>query len=261
MSVLAYSGGIDSSLLASLQESAGTKARLLTMGLEKSADISSVSMGVKNSARADLIIRPVVRDEVERAAKHVSQLVHVSTLSHLEDCIAFWLISEYVGTLSSVNYLVSANGPDELFCGYDRFRRILDSAGYNAVDQEISTALDIADDLSRQVNSVASHFGLRIVEPFLNQEFRSEALKVPLGYKILPGNDLLRKRILALPRQKIEFAGRNCHAPQESDAIWDGYSWNCEHHAQTRGFKVRKKVETDILGRPSLDLDLQSLPR
>jgi asparagine synthase (glutamine-hydrolysing) len=207
-SVLAYSGGIDSSLLASLQEGAGSKSKLLTMGLEKSSDVSSVLRGIQSSGSRNLIVRPVVRVEVERASKRVSELVHVSTLSHLEDCIAFWLISEYTCTLSHVNYLVSANGPDELFCGYDRFRRILDSTGYDAVEKEISRALDIADDLSRQVKAVVLHFGLGIVEPFLNHKFRSETLKIPLEYKILPGNDLLRKRIW-------RCLGRSLNLPEE----------------------------------------------
>jgi asparagine synthase (glutamine-hydrolysing) len=207
-SVLAYSGGIDSSLLASLEESAGGKAKLLTMGVEKSSDVSSVSTTIQSTISADLIVKPVVRDEVERAAKLTFELVHVSTLSHLEDCIAFWLISEYARTLPHVNNLLSANGPDELFCGYDRFRRILDSEGYGAVEKEISRALDIADALSRQVKSVATHFGLGIVEPFLNHKFRSEAIKIPSEYKILPGNDLLRKRIW-------RCLGRSLNLPEE----------------------------------------------
>jgi len=207
-SVLAYSGGIDSSLLATLEQDAGIKAKLLTLGLEKSSDVSSVSTRVQSTTGADLIIRPLVRDRVERAAEHVSELVDVSSLSHLEDCIAFWLISEHAYALSHVDYLVSANGPDELFCGYDRFRRILDSAGYDAVDKEISRALAIADDLSRQVKSIVSHFALGMVEPFLNQKFRSEAIKIPSEYKILPENDLLRKRIW-------RCLGRSLNLPEE----------------------------------------------
>ena len=109
--------------------------------------------------------------------------------------MAFWLLAKTARESSEISYLISANGPDELFCGYDRFRRILDSGNYVAVENEIPMALKMAEDLGSQVKKIACEFGFQIHEPFLYQKFRHFAIQIPVEYKILPNNDLLRKRI------------------------------------------------------------------
>jgi asparagine synthase (glutamine-hydrolysing) len=94
-----------------------------------------------------------------------------------------------------VHYILSANGPDELFCGYDKFRRIIDVEGYPEVQKEIVRALHTADELRKQVSTVVSKFGYETREPFFEPEFKEYSLGIPVEYKILKGNDHLRKRI------------------------------------------------------------------
>ncbi len=185
------------------------------MGLEKSPDVASASRLVQVQ-RNETIVKPFSREEVEQAAKKVSDLVQLSSLSHFEDCIAFWLISDYAKELVPGGSLVSANGPDELFCGYDRFRRILDSQGYAALDNEIKRALDVAHDLSLQVSSVAAHFGLGIVEPFLSQEFESTTMEIPVVHKILAGNDRLRKRVWRSLGRRLNLSEETVLRPKKA---------------------------------------------
>ena len=192
--MVAYSGGIDSSILATLVTKTETGVTLLTLGRSGSPDVMSIL-----TSRSTFLTKPIVsvaeKVDVENAVSEVEALVSVSSLSHFEDCVAFFLISKAVRNLTNARYVLSANGPDELFCGYDRFRRIVDLEGYDAAQNEIFVALKIAEDLASQVKKVASHFGLLVFEPFLTEEFRTNALAVPIEYKILVGNDLLRKRI------------------------------------------------------------------
>jgi asparagine synthase (glutamine-hydrolysing) len=117
------------------------------------------------------------------------------SLSHFEDCTAFWLIAKKTREFPEINYIITANGPDELFCGYDRFRRILDSGDYENIRNEILVALSMAENLGSQVKKIMSEFGYQIREPLLDKKFRDSALRIPVEYKILPNNDLLRKRI------------------------------------------------------------------
>jgi len=193
--VLAYSGGIDSAILGALVHERKMKVSSLTMGRKGSSDLVAASERSQSRLQENSIVSSLGSSEIEMAAKKVSKLVKVSNLSHFEDCMAFWLISEKASELKNVEYILSANGPDEVFCGYDRFRRILDSDGYVSVEAEIPRALKIAEDLGAQVRKITSHFGLQICEPFLDQRYIRSALEIPVQLKILPGNDLLRKRI------------------------------------------------------------------
>jgi asparagine synthase (glutamine-hydrolysing) len=167
----------------------------VALGIAGSSDIMSASSWNAPGLQTDPVISTIQHSNIEIAATKVSPIVTVSSLSHFEDCVAFWLISEEVSKMNNSDCILSANGPDELFCGYDRFRRIVDSEGYGAAEDEIARALEIADRLVLEVGKVADHFGLKVVEPFLTEKFRKVALEIPIAYKILQGNDLLRKRI------------------------------------------------------------------
>jgi asparagine synthase (glutamine-hydrolysing) len=196
--VLAYSGGIDSSIVEALTRQIQDRRAALTLGASRSSDLSFVSASkaepslTQNNA---ITVTEVKQPLIERAVKNVEQLVAVENLSQFEDCVSFWLIASSCASIPGVERILSANGPDELFCGYDRFRRIVDGMGYEQARLEIFSALTSAEKLSKQVKSVVSTFGFDIKEPLLNRGFREFALSIPIEYKILVGNDLLRKRI------------------------------------------------------------------
>ncbi len=192
---IGFSGGIDSSILASLLVRDGRDVKLLAVGRAGSFDIHSAAIAGQILSPDNFLRSTIQESEIENAAKQVASVVTVKSLAHFEDCTGFWLISERVQKMRGVSELISANGPDELFCGYDKFRRIIDLEGYESAQKEIRAALRIAGDLAIQVKSVTSLFGLRICEPFLSEKFRMAALEIPIELKILQGNDFLRKRI------------------------------------------------------------------
>jgi asparagine synthase (glutamine-hydrolysing) len=193
---VAFSGGIDSSIAAQLLSEEGKKPVLLALGREGSTDIKNVTGLTSEPVKsAELHVQKITIPEIESAAKEISGNVSVSNLAHFEDCISFWLIANRARMIRGVDSILSANGPDELFCGYDRFRRILDISGFGATEKKISLALESAASLGREVRKVVDSFGLKLEEPFLQQEFIEYGLAIPIHYKIFQGNDLLRKRI------------------------------------------------------------------
>lgn len=194
--VVAYSSGIDSSILAELVRQRNGNARLLTLGTAESSDVVAAANDALASKNGFLLTSSrFTKKDIQQASHEVAKIVHVDNLSHFEDCVSFWLIADFAAKNGEKGCIFSANGPDELFCGYDRFRRILDQSGYDAVGREISKALLAAEKLGEQVQRVVSDFGFEVREPFMHETFRKFALSIPPEYKILVGNDLLRKRI------------------------------------------------------------------
>lgn len=210
-SILTYSAGIDSSILAELLRQHNGGATLLTLGKIESSDVKFATQdSLASNGSFHTVVEHVDVKTIEDAAAKVSKLVTVSNLSHFEDCVSFWLAASTASKIKDTHYILSANGPDELFCGYDRFRRIVDEQGYPAAEREILKALDSADILRKQIGVVVSKFGLETREPFLEREFRDYSLTIPIEYKIQIGNDLLRKRIwrclgrsLAIPSSTV----------------------------------------------------------
>ncbi|MDA4111645.1 MAG: asparagine synthase-related protein [Thaumarchaeota archaeon] len=193
---LAYSGGIDSSIAGNLIANVVSGVSLLALGKEDSPDFRAVSESkIQYPKNAKIVIEKISKSDIETTANEISKIVNVSNLAHFEDCTAFWLIARRAKEIQGVDTLVSANGPDELFCGYDRFRRIADADGLDSAEKEIKVALKSASSLGREVKKVVSEFGLDFVEPFFQAPFVDFSLHIPINYKIILGNDLLRKRI------------------------------------------------------------------
>jgi asparagine synthase (glutamine-hydrolysing) len=202
---LLYSGGVDSSVLAALVSKRAQPEgwNLFTLGASGSQDIKESNNLLHRSGGIDFmqfprIISEVREDEVLSAVSEIKKRASFRSLSHFEDCVAFYLICNDIRnrTKNSKILLLSANGPDELFCGYDRFRRMVDSFGYEAVKEEIIRALEAARILREHVKDMASYFNVTIGEPFFDGEFASFCIKeIPVELKILRGNDMLRKRI------------------------------------------------------------------
>lgn len=186
--VLAYSGGIDSAICAGLLSGA-RRVSLLSLGLSGSRDVTDLRHNLDSTLLVELDA-----ERVERAALKVVSLEKYGSISHFEDCVAFYLIGEEARKIGA-GKVISANGPDEVYCGYDRFRRLIDDQGEEAVDREIRRALVIAEDLSKKVKSILSTLGLGCEEPFLEKEYTSFALGLPVALKLHAGNDRLRKRI------------------------------------------------------------------
>lgn len=198
-----YSGGIDSAILATLvMNKVRPKAwGLFTLGVSGSQDTTNLIAesnlwNLLSSFRR--IVREIDKERVTAAAKETAKIVNVPSISHFEDCTAFYLICEEINKIAEGkdSILLSANGPDELFCGYDRFRRIVDEGGYKAAELEITRALDLSNILRAQVRLIATHFELAILEPFFQTDFVNFcSKKIPTELKILKNGDMLRKRI------------------------------------------------------------------
>jgi asparagine synthase (glutamine-hydrolysing) len=197
-----YSGGIDSTILACLvnEQIAQGAWSLFTLGTRDSHDLANSRHNVYENPALRSFSRIVVEvneDKVKNAAESTANIVKTSTLSHFEDCTAFFLICEEIVKLrpNKTLLLLTANGPDELFCGYDRFRRIVDKEGYTAAEEEIDRALQRATILQSEVKLVAAPFDVTIEEPFFDPEFVNFCQKnIPIELKILKNNDTIRKR-------------------------------------------------------------------
>jgi asparagine synthase (glutamine-hydrolysing) len=190
---LAFSGGIDSSILERMCRDFPGRQALLAIGRKSSSDLATILSD--HEEYNGLLMKEIETSEIELAAKKVCPIVSVVNLAHFEDCVSFWLIAEKALQIGGIEYILSANGPDELFCGYDRFRRMVDSEGYQTARTEIESALESADRLGREIAKVVSTLGFGVKVPLLEQGDKEFCLGIPIEYKILIGNDLLRKRI------------------------------------------------------------------
>jgi len=190
---VAFSGGVDSSILAKLCDHLGKQVMLLTIGFPGSHDItfsknmaSKMGMGHK--------VCEIDYGDFEEKLWQVRQAIRCSNISHIENCIAYFYIST-LARQNNLNVVLSANGCDELFCGYDKYRKVYcDGEAQVKRLMEVSLANEFA--LLDEIKTVASQLDVRIQQPFLSYKFIQFAKSIPIDQKIKGPNDMIRKHIL-----------------------------------------------------------------
>lgn len=194
--VIAFSGGVDSSLLAKICKDLDKQVHLVTIGFANSHDIVfSKSISSSLSLSANHIAYEIKEEDILDDIKAVKSKLSCNVLSHIENCIAFYQISKIVKYYELGPSFLTANGFDELFCGYDRYR------SYYGHDEEsvityMEEKLANEDHMMREISNVISELNMCSYQPFLSRAFIDYAKNIPLEYKIKGQDDLLRKHIL-----------------------------------------------------------------
>jgi asparagine synthase (glutamine-hydrolysing) len=170
---IAFSGGVDSTLISKILSNLQYDVTLLTIGFSESHDI--------------LFAKEV--NEKLSLPHHILE-IDESTF----ECIAFYYVSKLAKSLN-LDTVVTANGIDELFCGYNAYREVI-SKGESQVNELMNSKLENEVKMMKAVNLIASEFGVKILQPLLSSEFIEFAKSIPVNEKILGSEDMVRKHAI-----------------------------------------------------------------
>jgi asparagine synthase (glutamine-hydrolysing) len=190
---VAFSGGVDSTLVAKICSQIGFDVTLLTIGFEGSHDIE-FSKKISQFLGLPHEILKIDPGEFGKIAKKIRKELDTDNLSWNENCIAFYHIARLAKSLG-LGFVVTANGIDELFCGYDGYRNAI-KQGEEKVMELMDTKLKNELTMMGEINCICSEFGVKIIQPLLSDEFIKYAKSIPVSLKIHDENDLQRKHII-----------------------------------------------------------------
>ncbi len=190
---VAFSGGIDSSLLAKVCQKLGKDVTLLTIGFPRSHDIE---FSKKISALMELPHKISLLDSLnfQKTLADIREKIGCSNTSHIENCVAFSFIAG-LAKESGLDNVLTANGCDELFCGYNGYRLVFD-LGKEAIEKFMDEKIANEFDLMAEISRITEQVGVRVRQPFLSSAFIDFAKTIPIEHKINGKDDLLRKHIL-----------------------------------------------------------------
>ena len=190
---IAFSGGVDSTLMSKIINDLEYDVTLLTIGFSESHDILFAKEVNQQLAFPHKILE-IDADSFEKISSDINKKIQTDNLSWNENCIAFFYVSKLAQSLD-IDTVVTANGIDELFCGYNAYRDVI-SKGELAVNELMNQKLDNEIKMMKAVNLISSEFGVQILQPLLSSEFVAFAKSIPITEKILDSEDLMRKHAI-----------------------------------------------------------------
>ena len=204
---IAFSGGVDSTLISKICSDMNYDITLLTIGFPESHDIL-FAKEVNEYLKYLHHVLEINSDTFPTVSSKINQTIKTDNLSWNENCIAFYYVSKLANSLG-LDTVVTANGIDELFCGYNAYREAF-SGGESQINEVMLSKLDNELKMMKAVNLVASEFGVKIFQPLLSTEFIKYAKTVPISEKIHDSEDLYRKHIIRKLASEINVPELSC---------------------------------------------------
>lgn len=190
---IAYSGGVDSTLISKVCKDMGYDVTLLTIGFAESHDIL-FAKEVNEQLNYTHHILEIEPKDFPSIPSTIHEKIQTDNLSWNENCIAFYYVSKLAKSLG-LSIVVTANGIDELFCGYNAYREAF-SGGESKINEVMDAKLDNELKMMKAVNMIASEFGVKILQPLLSPDFINYAKTVPIEDKITDSEDMYRKHMI-----------------------------------------------------------------
>ena len=190
---IAFSGGVDSTLVSKICNDLGFDITLLTIGFPNSHDIL-FAKDVNKHLNYKHEILEIDEDFFDEIASKISKKIKTDNLSWNENCIAFYYVAKLAQSLG-ITTVVTANGIDELFCGYNAYREAIE-VGEKNVLQLMDSKLENELKMMKAVNEVTSELSVKIIQPLLDEQFIKVAKTIPISEKISGKYDLIRKHII-----------------------------------------------------------------
>ena len=178
---VAFSGGVDSTLLAKLVKDMGYDIHLLTIGFQDSHDIN-FAKEVNQILNFPHSISEIDPEKFKEVSQKINQTIKSDNLSWNENSIAFYYVAE-LAQKNGLKTVVTANGIDELFCGYNSYREAIEK-GEDEVVKMMNDKLKNEKEMMVAINAVTAEFGVTMIQPFLLPNFIEYAKKIPVSEKI-----------------------------------------------------------------------------
>ena len=187
---VAFSGGVDSTLLAKLVKDMGYDIHLLTIGFQDSHDIN-FAKEVNQILSFQHSVSEIDPEKFKEVSQKINQTIKTDNLSWNENSIAFYYVAE-LAQKNDLKTVVTANGIDELFCGYNSYREAIET-GEDEVTKMMVEKLKNEGEMMDAINQVTAEFDVRMIQPFLLPNFIEHAKKIPISEKIHGPDDMQRK--------------------------------------------------------------------
>jgi asparagine synthase (glutamine-hydrolysing) len=190
------SGGLDSSLVAAIAapylEKRGEQLKTFAVGTEDSADLIAARevaefLGTEHHERIY-----TAEDALEALPKVVRTIENYDP-SLVRSAVPNYMLAEL--TAKHVKVVLTGEGADEIFAGYEHLREIDDDG---ELHDEIVRMIESLHNLNLQrCDRVTMAHGLEARVPFLERDVIELGLKLPAGWKV-SGEDQPEKRLLRL---------------------------------------------------------------
>jgi len=239
---VAFSGGLDSSLVAVLAERCGIKVQLISVGLENQLEVKFAETAAE-ALKLPLHLQTYTVKDVEKILPKVLWLIEEPKLIKASIAIPFYWTAENASKLGC-HVLLAGQGADELFGGYQGYLKEYEQSGVEAVQKAMYRDVAMSYEKNFQRDNQACFFHkVELRLPFVDRDIVQFSLSLPPSLKIESPEDSLRKRVLRQVAQNLAMPLFIVNKTKKAVQYATGVSKATQRLARKEGLTSREYVE------------------
>lgn len=241
-----FSGGLDSTIIATLAVEVGVKPLLISVGLEGSGDLDHAE---KVASEIGLPIRAeayTIEDVEETLPKVLWLIEEASALKASIYIPLFWATE--ISSKMGLRVMLSGQGSDELFAGYYKYLRDYGRSEGDLEQTLYNDVLSLHETSLEPEEKVCSFHGVEVRFPYVDYDLASLALSLPAKMKIASADDPLRKRILRHLAKYMGLPQEVYLRPKRAIQYGTGVSKALNKIARRRGLKTHELISQVFQG-------------
>jgi asparagine synthase (glutamine-hydrolysing) len=239
---VAFSGGLDSSIIATLAKTCEADVNLVSVGLKDQPEIRHVKAAAE-ALKLPLHLQTYTIGDVEDVLAKVLWLIEEPDVVKFSIAIPFYWAAEVASKLGC-KVLLAGQGSDELFGGYQRYLRVYAQSGATAFREALYYDISLSYKMNLQRdNQVCSFHRVELRLPFLDREVTRFSLSLPESLKIESAEDRLRKRVLRRAAQNLGIPFFIANKPKRAIQYATGVSKALRRLAREEGLSLREYVK------------------
>jgi len=239
---VAFSGGLDSSIVAVLAKMCGVNVHLISVGLEGQPEVRYAEAAAE-ALGLPIHLQTYTTRDVGEVLPKVLWLMEESDVVKVSIAVPFYWTAETASKLGH-NILLAGQGSDELFGGYQRYLK--EYAQFGALGVQKAMYRDVASSYEtnfQRDNQVCSFHKVELRLPFADRDIAHFSLGLPLSLKIDSTTDPLRKRVLRRVAQSLGMPTFIVNKTKKAVQYTTGVDKALRKLARGRGITLRSMLE------------------
>jgi asparagine synthase (glutamine-hydrolysing) len=250
---VAFSGGVDSSVVASIARTCNVDAHLIHVTLRETDETDFANRAAEAVGLPLHVAKYTLRD-VEAILPTVLWLIEEPNPVNVSIATPVFWVAEQAAKLG-LSVLLAGQGGDELFGGYKRYLEDYEEYGLAGLQTRLYKDVMSSHVMNFQRdNKVCAFHKLELRMPFADWGVIKLALSLPARLKIASPRDELRKRVLRQAAKNLAIPEFISEKPKNAIQYTTGVNQAIKRLAKKEGLTVREYLE-EVFRKTCLELN------
>lgn len=243
---IAFSGGLDSSVVASLATLCNLEVHLIYVTLEGQEETAFAEQAAKSLSLPLRLVEYSLEDIAEILPKIVWLNEESSAVNAAIAVPMFWIAEQ--ASEHGFSFLASGQGADELFGGYHRYLQDYTEHGLAGLRKRLLSDVELSADINfPRDNKVCAYHKVELRMPFADWNITRFSLGLPAKLKVASKKDKLRKRVLRKMAEDLGLPKIITEKAKKAIQYTTGVNQAIRKIAKREGLSLREYVQAVFL--------------